>query len=104
MRSGNVDVTMLRDLQANIRMLTGAGAVVTSTYGYRAFGRGVASTGATINEPFRYEGEFGYFRHASQQYYVVARWLDGNKGRWLSRDPIGFDGGWSSYKSAEIAL
>ena len=69
--------------------LTNASETVTDTYKYKAFGIPLTSTGNTTN-PFRYVGQLGYYQFPeSSLYYVRARWLDSNAGRWLSRDPLG---------------
>ena len=54
-------------------------------------------TGTTIN-PYRFGGQLGYRRDGANRSYVRARHLDTQRGRWISRDPIGFDGrAWNFY-------
>jgi RHS repeat-associated protein len=73
--------------------LTDAAGNVTDSYGYRAYGEEVASTGSTTN-PFRYVGRLGYyFDEETDDYYVRARHYDPATARWVSEDPIGYDGG-----------
>jgi RHS repeat-associated protein len=48
--------------------------------------------GTTYN-PYRFGGQVGYRRDGASRQYVRARHLDTNKGRWVSKDPIGFDAG-----------
>ena len=48
--------------------------------------------GTTIN-PYRFGGQLGYRRDGTNRDYVRARNLDTGRGRWLSRDPLGFNGG-----------
>lgn len=48
--------------------------------------------GTTIN-PYRFGGQSGYRRDGTNRSYVRARHLDTSRGRWISRDPIGLDGG-----------
>jgi len=49
-------------------------------------------SGTTIN-PYRFGGQVGYRRDSPARQYVRARHLDTSKGRWDSRDPLGFGGG-----------
>jgi RHS repeat-associated protein len=53
----------------------------------------------TYNVPFFYEGDVGYYQDATTGlYYIKARWYDPVTGRFISEDPIGFDGGdWNQY-------
>jgi RHS repeat-associated protein len=48
--------------------------------------------GTTVN-PYRFGGQAGYRRDGTNRNYVRARELDTQRGRWVSRDPIGFDSG-----------
>jgi len=48
--------------------------------------------GTTVN-PYRFGGQVGYRQDSVSTQYVRARHLDTSKGRWVSRDPIGFEGG-----------
>jgi len=43
--------------------------------------------GTTVN-PYRFGGQIGYRRDASDRLYIRERHLDTSKGRWISRDPI----------------
>jgi RHS repeat-associated protein len=43
------------------------------------------------NNPYRFGGGVGYRRDGANRNYVRARNLDTQRGRWVSRDPIGFD-------------
>jgi len=47
----------------------------------------VFAIGATDN-PFRFGGLYGYWRHMAEPVYVRARYLNVVLGRWLSRDPL----------------
>ncbi len=79
-----------------MRNLVSAAGAITDTYIYTAFGVELLTSGSTIN-PFRYVGLYGYYRELVDIYYIRARWLDAIKGRWDSRDPIGFGGGDNLY-------
>jgi len=48
--------------------------------------------GTTIN-PYRFGGQLGYRRDGANRSYVRARHLDTQRGRWISRDPIGLESG-----------
>ncbi len=82
----------LPDFQGHTRQLTNISQAVTDTLLLDAWGREIASTGTTVN-PFRAFGQWGYYRDLATRLYVQARHYDVTNGRWMSRDPIGFDGG-----------
>jgi RHS repeat-associated protein len=85
------------DSQGSVRILTSSLGAITDYYAYMAFGVELA-TGATTVNPNRYLGLFGYYRDFINWMYVRARMLDALRGRWVSRDELGFDGGdWSLY-------
>lgn len=47
----------------------------------------------TTANPYRFGGQIGYQSDVPGRQYVRARHLDTGKGRWRSRDPLGFGGG-----------
>ena len=74
---------------------------MSSSADFSAFGRTVYGTGA--DGYTMYGGQYGYFypTSASQLYYVRQPWYDTQFAQWLSRDPIGYDGGdWNLYRYA----
>ncbi len=78
----------------SVTTLTNASGTTAQTYAYDAFGNLSASTG-TITNSFRYtsrdfDAETGLNFHR-------ARYYDSQIGRFLSEDPIGFDGGMNFY-------
>lgn len=75
----------LHDSRGALRNLVISAGTITDTYIYTAFGVELQTSGSTIN-PFRYVGQYGYYREFVDIYYIRARWLDAVKGRWLSRD------------------
>ncbi len=86
------------DSQASTRILVSEAGVVTDRYAFTGFGEEIASSGSTPN-PYRYGGAFGYRRQQAGWSYVRARVLESASGRWISRDPIGFEGGdWNLYR------
>src|SRR4028119_1135297 len=80
------------DPMGNTRLLASSAGAVTDTYSYKAFGEELSSSGSTSN-PYRFGGEVGYYRDKVERVYVRARHYAPQTARWLSRDPIGFDGG-----------
>jgi RHS repeat-associated protein len=74
-----------------------ASIAVTDTLLADAWGVQVATTGETAN-PFAAFGQWSYVRDTPTRLYVGARHLRVDLARWLSRDPIGYDGGdWNPY-------
>ena len=72
----------------------------TDTFTYWPYGEVKARTGTTPT-PFQYIGTRGYYQDSSTKTYVRARYLDTQKGRWMTADPIGFVGGdWNLYRVA----
>ncbi len=68
------------------------------TFTYWPYGEGRTSTGTTP-PPFQFVGTQGYYSDGTGRTYVRARHLHTQKGRWLTEDPIGFDGGdWNLYR------
>lgn len=59
----------------------------TDTFSYWPYGEDAGRTGSTPT-PFRYVGTLGYYRDSSTRDYVRARFLDVQKGRWITEDPI----------------
>jgi RHS repeat-associated protein len=99
-RSGNTSSFYVFDLSGNLRAALDATGAVTDTLGYRAFGIQFGRTGSTFLQ-FTYGGQYGYLDNGGtlQAYATLMRELSGTKGIWLSRDPIGFDGGdWNPYR------
>lgn len=74
---------------------------------YDAYGKPVAkhpnmtldqASRLPLNQPLQYKGQFGYIADAhTGAYYCTHRFYDPNTGRWLSRDPIGLEGGTNTY-------
>jgi RHS repeat-associated protein len=95
-RSGKTH-TFAFDPSSSTRLVTDASGVPTSVFINDAFGVERAGE-AGIVTPCRYVGAFGYFYDGAGRYYVRARYLDPDRGRWISNDPKGFEGGdWNLY-------
>jgi RHS repeat-associated protein len=54
----------------------------------------------TIPQPFKYAGQFGVQAEENNLYYMRARYYDADIGRFISEDPIGFEGGLNLYAYA----
>ena len=53
----------------------------------------IASSGSTTN-PYRYGGKYGYYTETYTGLVLATqRWYLPNMMRWISRDPIGYEGG-----------
>ncbi len=90
----------LFDPQANTRLLLDEAQGVSDAYTYKAFGEEVAASGTTSN-PYSFGGQVGYYRDEAHRLCVRARHFDTATGRWISRDPTGFEGeDWNLYRYA----
>jgi len=85
------------DGPGNTRILVSNAGSVLATYLYEAFGQEILTPSAS--NIYWFGGRFGYQRDVSDRYYLRARHLETANGRWISRDPVGFDGGdWNLYR------
>ena len=75
----------LGDGKGSVLALADAGAAITDTYQYDAFGNPVHATGSTAN-PYRYRGE--RLDTGTGLYQLRARSYDPAQGRFFSRDPL----------------
>lgn len=70
---------------------------ITDKYAHDEYGRLLESTGTTDN-PFKFVGRYGVMDEGDNSYFMRARFYDAEVGRFLSKDPIGFEGGdWNLY-------
>jgi RHS repeat-associated protein len=72
--------------------LTNAGKTVVNKYAYTPFGVITGQT-ETIPQPFKYAGQHGVMAESNGFYYMRARYYDPAVKRFISEDPLGFDGG-----------
>jgi len=98
-RRGATSHFVLADALGSVVGLSNASQSVSDSYRYKAYGLPLITTGSTTN-PFRWVGTLGYYYDASSgRYYVRARHYGPVIARWLSEDPIGFEGSqWNLYE------
>lgn len=85
------------DENGNVRQLTDGSGNVTDTYDYDAWGVQISSTGTTIN-PYKYCGAYGYYTDNSDQILLTHRYYMPSIGRFITRDPIKYLGGYNQYR------
>jgi RHS repeat-associated protein len=75
---------------------------VLQTYAYDGYGIQIPTTlSATVRNPFQYGGKYGYYTdHESGFILATYRWYSPQLRRWVSRDPIGYQGGVNLYEYA----
>jgi RHS repeat-associated protein len=84
--------------QGETRALTDDTGVVTDTYYYSAYGTEIGGTNSHFN-PFRYGGGVGYYSEGELGLVLAgARWYSVAQMRWLTRDPIGYEGDANLYR------
>ena len=88
----------MSDALGSVRLLLDSSRNASDGYAYRAFGRQVSEGGLTPN-PYHFVGAFGYYEDWEMGLQLLtARYYDAEVGRFVTRDPIGFDGGdWNVY-------
>ena len=80
------------DQLGNTVAVTDESNVVAEKYAYDEFGAVLASE-STVANPFRYVGKYGVMDEGNGLLHMRARYYDTDSGRFLSRDPLGFEGG-----------
>ena len=65
---------------------------IVNKYAYDEFGN-ILAQDETIAQPFKFVGQFGVMTEPNGFYYMKARYYDPKVGRFISEDPIGFEGG-----------
>ena len=78
----------------SITSLTSAAGAIADTYTYDSYGNLTASSGSVPN-PFSYTGR--EFDSETGLYFHRARYYDPSVGKFLSEDPLGFEGGLDFY-------
>jgi RHS repeat-associated protein len=82
----------------SVTSLSNAAGALTQTYTFDSFGKTVSSSGSIVN-PFQYTSR--EFDSESNLQFSRNRYYDSVTGRFLSQDPIGFDGGENFYAYAQ---
>jgi RHS repeat-associated protein len=90
MARGGANYFYHQDGLGTVTELTDSGGGVAKSYAYDAYGNILDQTG-TVENPYTYTGR--EFDAETGLYYYRARYYDPRSGRFLRKDPIGFDGG-----------
>jgi RHS repeat-associated protein len=76
----------------NTVAITDASETVVNSYDYSPFGM-ILAENETFPQPFKFVGKLGVMAESNGFYYMRARYYDPVVGRFISEDPLGFDGG-----------
>jgi len=71
--------------------MTDINKTIVNKYAYFPFGA-MGDQEEAVAQPFKFVGRFGVMTEANGWYYMRARYYDPAVGRFISEDPIGFDG------------
>lgn len=94
-REGTTSVFYSFDSEGNVAHRSNASGTVLSNHLLDAYG---AVKSGTITEPFGYKAQVGYYTDVETGLQLLThRYYDPNTGRFLTRDPIGYDGGINLY-------
>ncbi|MBI5885113.1 MAG: RHS repeat protein [Deltaproteobacteria bacterium] len=80
-----------KDGLGTITALTDSTGAAAQSYTYDAFGNITATLNASFAQPYTFTGR--EFDQETGLYYYRARYYDARTGRFISEDPIGFNGG-----------
>jgi RHS repeat-associated protein len=72
--------------------MTDSTQAMVNKYSYDPFGN-ILNQQETVSQPFKFIGQHGVMTEPNGFYYMRARYYDPSVGRFISEDPIGFDGG-----------
>ncbi len=94
-RAAGVSVFYSFDSEGNVAQRTSMAGTVLSNYLHDSHG---AILSGSLSEPFGYKARFGYYTDLETGLQLLThRYYDPNTGRFLTHDPIGFEGGINLY-------
>ena len=94
MQTGGANHFYHFDHNGNTVAMTDDAGKPSAIYRYLPYG-GVAPGYARVANPFTWVGRFGVMDEGNNLYYMRARYYDADIGQFISRDPIGFRGGFN---------
>ncbi len=94
--SGTETYYPVADGNGNITEYVTTNGTIAAHYEYNPFGGAITSSGTKVND-FHFRFSSKYFDDETGLYNYGLRDLDVELGRWISRDPIGKDGGINIY-------
>jgi len=80
------------DATGNTVAMTDGSQAVVNRYAYTPYGQ-IVGKAESVPQPFQYVGQSGVMAEPNGFYYMRARYYDPEVGRFVSEDPIGFEGG-----------
>ena len=87
----------IMDRLGNVRYVLNESGAIVKSYLYTPFGQIHTSSGSLSN-PYQYVGGEGYYTEQDINLQLLGqRWYDAETGRFISRDPIGEEGGLNLY-------
>ncbi len=87
----------ITDRLENVRYVLNESGAVVQSYLYSPFGQ-IHSSSGSLSQPYQYVGGEGYYTEEDTGLKLLGqRWYDGGVGRFVSRDPIGEEGGLNLY-------
>lgn len=84
------------DQGGNTLALTDSDGSLAAGYAYSPFGT-LVSQGKTVGNPFTFCGGFGVLDQEEGLYFMKRRFYSAGWGRFLQKDPLGFEGGTNPY-------
>ena len=88
------------DPLGTVHALVGTNGVPAVTYAYDSWGNLLSVSGdESPAASLRFTWQGREYSHATGLYSFRARWYDPASGRWLSKDPIGLEGGLNLYEA-----